>query len=156
MSLSPDARSLSGQSAITLGAGDFGGGLIKENCTLKAGSGSPWSYTNQTIILMSNTSTTATPFGYGVSGLVGLGTLKTPTNATGFNANFGDSIYGQDYIRNPDAANFTFISCPLFPYPRRIPTTPRTIAYEGPPGHDLSPVSNVDIRNTYSSIPPRA
>ncbi|PIL30718.1 hypothetical protein GSI_06886 [Ganoderma sinense ZZ0214-1] len=108
MSLSPDARTLSGQSAITLGAGSFGGGLMKENCTMKQASGNPWSYTNQTVILMSNTSTTATPFGYGVSGLVGLGTLKTPTNATGFNANFGDSIYGQYYIRNPDAVNFTF------------------------------------------------
>ncbi|KAI1790434.1 acid protease [Ganoderma leucocontextum] len=108
MSLSPDARSLSGQSAVSLGAGSFGGGLMKENCTLKTNNGHPWSYTNQTVIRMNDTSTTATPFVNGISGLVGLGTLKNPTNATGFSANFYDSLYGQYYIRNPEAVNFTF------------------------------------------------
>lgn len=108
MSLSPDARSLSGQSAMSLGAGSFEGGLMKENCTLTTTNGKPWSYTNQTVVLTSNTSATATPFGYGISGLVGLGTLKNPSNATGFSANFYDGIYGQYYIRNPEAANFTF------------------------------------------------
>ncbi|KAM5542196.1 hypothetical protein V8D89_004069 [Ganoderma adspersum] len=108
MSLSPDARSLSGRSTVALGGGTFAGGLMKENCTMTSASGNPWSYTNQTVIRMDDTSTSATPFGNGISGLVGLGTLKTPTNATGFNANFNDSIYGQYYIRNPAAANFTF------------------------------------------------
>ena len=108
MSLSPDARNLTGQSSIGLGGGTFGGSLMKENCTMQSASGSPWSYTNQTVIRMDVTSTSATPFGNGISGLIGLGTLKTPTNATGFNANFDDSIYGQYYIRNPAAANFTF------------------------------------------------
>ncbi len=93
---------------MSLGAGSFGGGLIKENCTLTTTNGKPWSYTNQTVILMNNTSTTATPFGYGISGLVGLGTLKNPSNATGFSANFDDGLYGQYYIRNPQAVNFTF------------------------------------------------
>ena len=52
--------------------------------------------------------TQGSPFENGVSGLLGLGTLKRPTTAAGFPASFDDGIYGQYYIRNPDATNFTF------------------------------------------------
>ena len=55
-----------------------------------------------------NNQTGASPFGDGISGLFGLGTLKQGSSASGFNATFDDSIYGQYYIRNPDASNFTF------------------------------------------------
>ena len=59
-----------------------------------------------------NSQSGATPFGNGISGIFGLGTLKQGSNASGFNATFDDSIYGQYYIRNPTAQssgyNFTF------------------------------------------------
>ncbi|EJF58803.1 acid protease [Dichomitus squalens LYAD-421 SS1] len=107
ISLSPEAKSLSGQPAMSLGAGNFSGSLMKENCTLPTTSGAPWSYTNQTVVLMNNTSP-GSPFQDGISGLLGLGTLKQPTTAAGFSASFDDGLYGQYYIRNPEAANFTF------------------------------------------------
>ena len=53
-----------------------------------------------------------TAFGHEISGLFGLGTLKQGSTSSGFNASFDDSIYGQYYIRNPEATssgyNFTF------------------------------------------------
>ncbi len=33
---------------MSLGAGKFGGQLMKENCTLNTQQGEPWAYTNQT------------------------------------------------------------------------------------------------------------
>ncbi|KAH9938982.1 acid protease [Epithele typhae] len=105
-SLSPDARSVSGSSSVAFGGGSFGGPIIKENCSLSTSS-QAWQYPNQTIILMNNQSG-LTPFDQTVSGLFGLGTLKQATTAAGFPASFDDSIYGQYYIRNPGATNFTF------------------------------------------------
>ncbi|RPD59406.1 acid protease [Lentinus tigrinus ALCF2SS1-6] len=107
ISLSPNAKSLNGSPAMALGGGNFSGSLMKENCSLSTNQGTPWAYTNQTIVLMDN-QTQGSPFENGVSGLLGLGTLKKPTTAAGFPATFDDGIYGQYYIRNPEATNFTF------------------------------------------------
>ncbi|KAI0762409.1 aspartic peptidase domain-containing protein [Fomes fomentarius] len=107
LSLSSDARTLSGQPVMSLGAGKFGGQLMKENCTLNTQQGEPWAYTNQTIVLM-DSQTDGSPFQNGISGVLGLGTLKKPSGAANFSANFDDGLYGQYYIRNPEASNFTF------------------------------------------------
>ncbi|KAI8983226.1 acid protease [Trametes punicea] len=107
VSLSPSAKSLSGNSAVTLGDGSFQGSLIKENCGIYLSNGSTWQYTNQTVIV-ADQQAAGSPFAQEISGLLGLGTLKNPTNAAGFSASFDDGIYGQYYIRNPDATNFTF------------------------------------------------
>ena len=55
-----------------------------------------------------DTQTQGSPFQDGISGIIGLGTLKRPTDAANFSANFYDGLYGQYYIRNPEASNFTF------------------------------------------------
>ncbi|RDX51497.1 acid protease [Lentinus brumalis] len=107
LSLSPNAKSLSGKPAMALGAGNFSGSLMKENCSLSTNQGVSWAYTNQTVVLM-NSQTQGSPFENGVSGLLGLGPIKKPTTAAGFPATFDDGIYGQYYIRNPEATNFTF------------------------------------------------
>lgn len=52
--------------------------------------------------------TDGSPFQNGISGVLGLGTLKKPSGAANFSANFDDGLYGQYYIRNPEASNFTF------------------------------------------------
>ncbi|KAI0641149.1 acid protease [Trametes meyenii] len=107
MSKSSSAKSLSGQSAMSLGNGTFEGSLMKEDCQIYISNGSSWAYPNQTVMLM-NSQSQGAPFEQSISGLLGLGTLKKPTNAAGFSASFDDGLYGQYYIRNPDASNFTF------------------------------------------------
>ncbi|KAI0771027.1 acid protease [Trametes elegans] len=107
ISLSSSAKSLSGQSAMALGSGNFQGSLMKEDCKIYTSTGASWSYPNQTVVLMHN-QTQGSPFEESVSGLLGLGTLRKPTTAAGFPAGFDDGLYGQYYIRNPDASNFTF------------------------------------------------
>ncbi|KAH9855826.1 acid protease [Lenzites betulinus] len=105
--LSSSAKDLSGQSSMALGGGSFSGSLMKENCKIYTANGSSWAYPNQTVVLMDG-QTQGSPFEQSVSGLLGLGTLKKPTTAAGFSASFDDGLYGQYYIRNPDASNFTF------------------------------------------------
>ncbi|KAL1940661.1 hypothetical protein VTO73DRAFT_8096 [Trametes versicolor] len=105
--LSSTAKSLNGQSAMSLGAGSFNGSLMKEDCTIYISNGSTWPYPNQTVVLM-DTQTQGSPFDQSISGLLGLGTLRKPTTAAGFSAGFDDGLYGQYYIRNPEASNFTF------------------------------------------------
>ncbi|KAI0757576.1 aspartic peptidase domain-containing protein [Daedaleopsis nitida] len=107
VSLSPNAKSLDGTPAVAFGSGNYSGKLIKENCTLSTTSGTSWSYPNQTIVLTDNQSQ-GSPFQNGISGIIGLGTLKKSTNAANFSASFDDGLYGQYYIRNPEASNFTF------------------------------------------------
>ncbi|KAI0369932.1 acid protease [Pilatotrama ljubarskyi] len=107
ISLSSSAKSLSGQSAVSLGSGNFQGSVIKEDCKIYIANGSSWAYPNQTVVVSDNQSQ-ASPFEESISGLLGLGTLKKATNAAGFPASFDDGLYGQYYIRNPDATNFTF------------------------------------------------
>ncbi|KAI0638835.1 acid protease [Trametes polyzona] len=107
ISLSSSARALNGQSALSLGSGSFKGSLMKEDCTIYISNGSTWAYPNQTVVLMDSQDQTS-PFEQSVSGLLGLGTLKKPTTAAGFSAGFDDGLYGQYYLRNPDASNFTF------------------------------------------------
>ncbi|KAH9891257.1 acid protease [Cubamyces lactineus] len=107
VSLSDSAKPLSGQPSVSLGDSGYQGTLIKEDCKLYASGGQTWNYPNQTIIVASNQSKNSI-FDKDISGLLGLGTLKNPTDAAGFSASFDDGIYGQYYIRNPDATNFTF------------------------------------------------
>lgn len=50
-SKSPDSRTLNGQSALSLGAGNFSGTIVKENCSLATTvDGTSWPYTNQTSV----------------------------------------------------------------------------------------------------------
>ncbi|KAK0421443.1 aspartic peptidase domain-containing protein [Armillaria borealis] len=70
-SASTSAHQLPQSQDISLWSGSTSGSLITEDCSLKQGNGSPWNYTNQTI-LVANQSQTIVPSS-GFSGVVGLG-----------------------------------------------------------------------------------
>lgn len=105
--------------------------IVKESCQLIQQNGSLWPYPNQTskylpssymtlrsnsIVVVLNQETPShieqnsnIQLGNGLSGLIGIGTNRgSPGNASGFSANFGDSIMGQFFLANPRAVNFTF------------------------------------------------
>ncbi|KAJ3553899.1 hypothetical protein NM688_g3373 [Phlebia brevispora] len=92
-----------------------GASVIKESCQLKQDNGSVWPYPNQTIIVLDQQldpqleQDSNADIGSGLSGLIGIGTNRgSPSNASGFSANFEDSIMGQFFLRNSAVANFTF------------------------------------------------
>ncbi|KAI0076923.1 hypothetical protein K474DRAFT_1662305 [Panus rudis PR-1116 ss-1] len=103
--------------------------IVKEDCYLALLNGSHWFYPNQTIIV---TDEPAAPYqdfsgflsgpGFGVSGMVGLGTNRGQKNnasisgsslnsskpTSTYQPNFEDSVFGQWLLLNPTADNFTF------------------------------------------------
>ncbi|KAK0486018.1 aspartic peptidase domain-containing protein [Armillaria novae-zelandiae] len=99
ISASTSAHQLPQNQEISLWSGSTSGSLITENCSLKQGNGSPWNYTNQTI-LVANQSQTIMPSS-GFSGVVGLG-----SNAR--DGNFGASFAGNWLSQHPTRSNFTY------------------------------------------------
>ncbi|KAK0504551.1 aspartic peptidase domain-containing protein [Armillaria luteobubalina] len=98
-SASTSAHQLPQSQDISMWSGSTSGSLITEDCSLKQGNGSPWKYTNQTI-LVANQSQTIVPSS-GFSGVVGLG-----SNAR--DGNFGASFAGNWLSQNPTRSNFTY------------------------------------------------
>ncbi|KAK0454758.1 aspartic peptidase domain-containing protein [Armillaria borealis] len=98
-SASTSAHQLPQSQDISLWSGSTSGSLITEDCSLKQGNGSPWNYTNQTI-LVANQSQTIMPSS-GFSGVVGLG-----SNAR--DGNFGASFAGNWLSQHPTRDNFTY------------------------------------------------
>ncbi|KAK0226137.1 aspartic peptidase domain-containing protein [Armillaria fumosa] len=96
ISASTSAHQLPQSQAISLWSGSTSGSLITEDCSLKQGNGSPWNYTNQTI-LVANQSQTIVPSS-GFSGVVGLGR----------DGNFGASFAGNWLSQHPTRSNFTY------------------------------------------------
>ncbi|PBK74305.1 acid protease [Armillaria solidipes] len=99
ISASTSAHQLPQSQDISLWSGSTSGSLITEDCSLKQGNGSPWNYTNQTI-LVANQSQTIVPSS-GFSGVVGLG-----SNAR--DGNFGASFAGNWLSQHPTQDNFTY------------------------------------------------
>lgn len=132
---STTAQTFSSASSVPLFGTPTGASVIKEFCQLTQQNGSAWPYPNQTsklpwlsifhvsgclnegsaVIVTTQQPTSQVAqdsnaqIGTGLDGLIGLGTNRgSPSNSSGFSANFDDSIMGQFFIRNPTAVNFTF------------------------------------------------
>ncbi|KAK0212625.1 aspartic peptidase domain-containing protein [Desarmillaria ectypa] len=99
ISASTSAHQIPQTQDISLWSSSTSGSLITEDCSLKQGNGSTWSYTNQTIIV-ANQSQTIMPSSE-FSGVLGLG-----SNAR--DGNFGASLAGNWLSQHPTRTNFTY------------------------------------------------